>query len=96
MSLRTKIVAIGLLQLFLLSAVLLGLYYFQAKESARQQFVEKARSIVLSAESAREEMGKKWDQGLFSAEQLAEWSREGKMDKVLAPFPWSPPGILRC
>ncbi len=87
MGLRTKIVIIGLVQLFLLSTVLLVLYYYQSRDSTREQFVEKARSIVLAAESAREEMGKKWDQGVFSADQLGAWLREGKMDKILAAVP---------
>ena len=87
MGLRMRIVAIGIVQLVVVASVLLGLYYFEAKDKARQQFVEKSRSIVLSAESAREEMAKKWDLGVFSAEQLSQWAREGHIGKILAAVP---------
>ena len=87
MNLRKKLVVIGMAQLVLVAVVLMGLYYFEAKQKVEQQFVEKARSVVLTAEGTREQMGKKWDSGLFSAEQLRTWADAGQIDKVLQAVP---------
>ncbi|MCG3137386.1 MAG: hypothetical protein HJJLKODD_01230 [Phycisphaerae bacterium] len=87
MDLRKKIVLLGTIQLIVVSVVLLVVYAREAKEKARQQFVEKSRSIILTAESTREEMGKKWDQGIFNAEQLKKWNEEGSKEKILAAVP---------
>jgi methyl-accepting chemotaxis protein len=87
MDLRKKLVFIGAIQLVVVVGVLFAFYYSNAKSNVQDQYVEKARSIVMTAESTREEMGKKWDQGLFSAEDLRTWASEGKTDKVLAAVP---------
>lgn len=54
MDLRKRIVAIGLVQLAVLAGVLFGLYCFEARDKVIKQYVEKARGIVLTSESARE------------------------------------------
>jgi len=87
MDLRKKIVLIGALQLILLSGVLFALYYRDAKTRIEQQYVEKARSVVLTTESAREEMGRKWEQGIFNADSVRAWADAGKMDHVIAVVP---------
>lgn len=87
MDLRKKIVLIGIAQLIIVVGVLFGFYYAQAKKNVQKQYVEKARSIVLTAESTREDMGKKWDTGIFTEEQLSQWANAGEMDKVLAAVP---------
>jgi methyl-accepting chemotaxis protein len=86
-TIRTKIVIIGLLQLLLLSGALLGLYYRQAQESARDECLARARSLVLTVESVRNEMACKWDQGLFSQRQVTEWAKKGETKKILAAIP---------
>ncbi|MDP1570851.1 MAG: methyl-accepting chemotaxis protein [Vicinamibacterales bacterium] len=87
MNLRTKIGVIAAIQLLALAAVLFAAYYNQSRAQVRQQYVEKARAIVLSAESTREEMGRKWDIGLYRVEDLAQWAREGHRDKVVSAVP---------
>ena len=56
MDLRKKITIIGVSQLIIVAGVLLFMYTREAKEKVRQQYVEKARAIVLTTESTREEM----------------------------------------
>ncbi len=89
MDLRKRVVSIGLVQLAVLAGVLFGLYYFEARNKVIGQYVEKARSVVLTTESAREQLGKLWEQGVFNAEQLTAWSKEGPegMKKVLGSVP---------
>jgi len=70
-----------------LSAVLFVAYQRDAKRAAREQYVEKARSLVLTAESTREEMAKQWQMGMYSTHQLRQWSEAGELDKVLAAVP---------
>ncbi|MBI5865288.1 MAG: methyl-accepting chemotaxis protein, partial [Planctomycetes bacterium] len=86
-SLGTKIVVIGVTQLALVIAALLGFYYWRARSDVQTQYVEKARSVILTVEACREEMGKKWEQGLFSSEQMKAWAAEKAVDKMLAAVP---------
>ncbi len=66
MDLRQKLVLYSFLQLVVLSIAILGAYYYDSRSKIRQQYVEKARAIVLTAESAREDMAKQWDAGLVT------------------------------
>lgn len=85
--LRTRILFIAAAQLVVVAAVLFTFYYFEAKQKVTQQYVEKARSVILTTESTREEMGNKWDQGIFTASQLKEWADAKQLDKVLSAVP---------
>jgi methyl-accepting chemotaxis protein len=86
-SLRRKIVAIAAVSMVVVCGVLAWDNYHDAQDNARQEYVARARSIVLTAESVREEMAAKWKLGLFSEKQLAEWSQKGELDKVLGAAP---------
>ena len=86
-TLRQKIVAIGIVQILVAATVLLALYALQASDQAVNQQVEKARAIILNAESTREEMGKKWDKDLFNKDTMTQWSQNGELDKILASIP---------
>jgi methyl-accepting chemotaxis protein len=85
--LRKKIVVICSLQMLAVASVLLVYSYYDAKEDGLNASVDKARSIVLNAEATREEMSKKWTQGIFSAEVLSQWAKEGKIDRVVGAVP---------
>ena len=87
MDMRRKLVLIGTLPLVFLGVILLVLYYRDSQEKIRQQYVEKARSIVLMAESVREEMAEKWQLGIVTPEQFTAWGRQGKLDKVVGAVP---------
>lgn len=87
MSLRKKIVLIGVSQLVVMGGVLFAMYYREMKSKVQEQYVAKARSIVLTTESMREGMGQKWDKGMFTAAQLRQWVDAKQMDKVLDAVP---------
>ncbi len=87
LTLRTKILSVGILQLLVVAGVLFGVYAWKARSSMLQQYAEKARAIVLTAESTREEMGRKWQLGLLGADQLVSWAEEGATDKIIAAVP---------
>ena len=87
MTLRQKIVALGVLQLVFVTGVLFYLNYRQARETAVSESLARARSIALTAESVREEMGRKWSLGLFDKKMLSQWAKQGRMDRVLAAVP---------
>jgi methyl-accepting chemotaxis protein len=86
-TLRKKIVLIGVLQLLVVSAVLFYIDYRQAIDGAHKECIARARNIVLTTESVREEMAHKWSLGLFSQEQLGEWAKNGQTEKVLGAVP---------
>ncbi len=86
-SLRGKIVSIGVLLPSILLICLFVMYYAQSKDKAIESYVEKARSICLTAESTRQEMEDKWDMDIITTGMLREWAEGGEMDKVLAGVP---------
>jgi methyl-accepting chemotaxis protein len=86
-TLRTKIVVLAVSQLLLVTGVLFYLHYRQAQEMARDEYLARARSITLTVESVREEMGRKWKLGLFDQQRLVEWAQKGQIDKVFAAVP---------
>ena len=69
-SLRKKIVLLGGLQMAVVTGVLFYLHYRQAKDTTKDEYVARARSIILTAESVREEMARKWKLGLFDDKTL--------------------------
>ncbi len=87
MTLRQKIVALGVLQLVLVTGVLFYLSYRQTRQTVEGEYVARARSIALTAESVREEMGRKWRLGLFDKDMLSQWAKQGHLDRVLAAVP---------
>ena len=70
MTMRQKIVLIGVAQILGVIAVLFACYYYDTREKVQQQYLAKARAVLLTAESAREEMGKKWGQGRMALPSL--------------------------
>ncbi len=87
MDLTRKMVVFGAVQLLLVCWALFVFYYFQQRAAVREQYVEKARSVVLTVEAYREEMGRKWDQKVHTVEQMREWGKTGDVDKMLAAVP---------
>lgn len=86
-SLKLKIVFAGIILPTILLIVLFFAYSYQSKQDAIQASVEKARAIVLGAESAREDMEEKWADGIFSTKMLREWADKGEIDKVIGAVP---------
>jgi methyl-accepting chemotaxis protein len=86
-SLQGKILTVGIGSLVVLCTIFFILYYFTEYDKAINTYVEKARAVVLTAESTREIMEDKWARGLFSAEEMRTYVDEGSFDKVLMSVP---------
>ncbi len=76
MRLRRKMVFAGLLQLAVVAGVLTVAYHRQARDRVTTPHVLTVRAAVLTAKAARQGMAQAWEQGVFSAEQLAQGARE--------------------
>ncbi|MGE3957570.1 MAG: methyl-accepting chemotaxis protein [Vicinamibacterales bacterium] len=87
MSLSAKILLAAAFPVLVLGILLSVVYDRSARQQVQQQYVDKARSVVLSAESMREEMATKWKQGIFTPDTLRAWADQGHTDKVLAAVP---------
>ncbi len=87
LKLKVKTALLGAALISFIAATLFVLYAQDAKAKVRDQYVEKARSIVMTVESVREDMGKKWENNIFKQEDLAEWGRTGQKEKVLTVIP---------
>ncbi|MBN2705522.1 MAG: methyl-accepting chemotaxis protein [Deltaproteobacteria bacterium] len=85
--LKVKISLTGTLAMVVLVGTLFLLYGLADRQKTIDAFVQKARSICLTAESTRMEMEEKWGQGLFSLAQVREYARAGDLNKVLATVP---------
>jgi methyl-accepting chemotaxis protein len=82
-----KLIGLVTLQALVLSACFVVFLLSQSRTTSQQDAVAQARRVIASAESIREEMSKKWKQGIFSEETLAAWAADGHVDKVLASVP---------
>jgi len=86
-TLRRKIVVISASSLVVLSTVLSWLSYRDASQATQDEFVARARSIVLMTESMRGEMAHKWSQGIFDAKTLRQWADKHENEKVVGAVP---------
>ena len=86
-SLRNKILATVIVLTLIFIFMLLGFYIYDISRKTEDFYISKARSVVLAAESAREEMEDKWSSGLFSISDLRTWSANGEMGKILQAIP---------
>ncbi|MCX7823683.1 MAG: methyl-accepting chemotaxis protein [Syntrophobacterales bacterium] len=87
LSIRWKVVLVGiLLPLALVSGIMIT-GYKGAKEDAIRAYVDRARALCLTAEAIRDGMEDKWEAGLFTVDQLKSWTQEGKIDKVMEAVP---------
>jgi hypothetical protein len=71
---RKKIIAISTTILVVVAGGLFWINVRASKKAAIEQYVAQSRGIVLTAESVRDEMARKWDLGLFDQHQLVEWA----------------------
>ena len=86
-SLQSKLLIIGVAIPAVIIAALLYFYSSEAKEKAVLSGVDKARSICLAAESAREQTENQWASGIFSTKTLTDWGKENEMGKVMSTIP---------
>jgi methyl-accepting chemotaxis protein len=87
LSLRTKLIASGVLFPAVLLFGLFISFYMHEKSQAMDSVVDKSRILARTVESTRMEMEDKWKQGLFSVAMLKEWAAKGQNDKVIAAVP---------
>ena len=87
LSLRAKILTVGVLLISAVVIVLFIFYGFQAKKSSVETIVAKAKAVNLTAESTRMEMEDKWSAGVFTVEQMRAWAEKGEKQKILAAVP---------
>ena len=87
MSLRNRLLILGVAVPAFLIAGLLYMYSIKAQQQAVDTSVDKARSICLTAESAREQTEKQWASEIFSSEVLRKWGENGEDGKVLSTVP---------
>lgn len=87
MSLRAKIISIGIGLPAILLIVLLSLYIKGAREQAFETHVSNARSVCLTVEAVRTEMEENWQEGVFTIDQLREWAANDQLHKVIKSVP---------
>lgn len=87
MSLKVKVIAVGVLLPTLLLGILFGAYIIQTKNKTVNTFVEKSRAITLTVESTRQGMEELYEQGVFSTEMLREFAAQGQIDKLVMSVP---------
>jgi methyl-accepting chemotaxis protein len=86
-NLRGKIIITGILIPAVLVMVLVKLYQNETRGKTLTAFTDKARTVCFLAESFREEMDRKWEFGLFSADLLKQYAKKGEVDKILNTVP---------
>lgn len=87
MSLKVKVIAVGVLLPTLLLGVLFGAYIMQTKNKTVNTFVEKSRAITLTVESTRQGMEEFYEKGVFDTEMLREFASKGEIDKLIMSVP---------
>lgn len=86
-TIKTKVIVAFLVVIVALVVISLVLYSVQTRRQTIAAFVEKARTIVLTVESARAEMEDKWALGLLNTELIQTFVRQKEMDKLMAAIP---------
>ena len=86
-SIKGKLIAAQIAFVLGLMLALFFLYAWQSRSQTVEFYVEKARTVTLAVEAARMEMEAKWELGLFTAQDLLAYGREGQKDKLLAAVP---------
>ncbi|MCA1796707.1 MAG: methyl-accepting chemotaxis protein, partial [Geobacteraceae bacterium] len=87
MSLKVKVIAVGVLLPALLLGILFGAYIIQTKNKTVNTFVEKSRAITLTVESTRQGMEELYEKGVFDTEMLRDFGARGEMDKLIMSVP---------
>jgi methyl-accepting chemotaxis protein len=87
MSLKVKVIGVGVILPTLLLAVLFGAYVIQTKNKTVNTFVEKSRAITLTVESTRQGMEELYEKGVFDTEMLRRFASEGEIDKLIMSVP---------
>jgi methyl-accepting chemotaxis protein len=87
MSLQARVFSVGVILPGVLIAALVWMHAASSREQAITSAVEKARSICLAVESAREQKQTEWETGVITHERIKEWFERGEVDAALASVP---------
>ena len=87
MSLRNKIVAIGVVLPFVFTVALLVMYSIQSRRQAVDALLQKAKTVCSSSHSVRENAERSWDLGIVTTDKLLEWARQGDKERVVSSVP---------
>jgi methyl-accepting chemotaxis protein len=87
MSLRNRIVCIGVALPLLFTLVLLVMFTLHSRKQAVDSLVQKARTVCSSAQSIRQTAEKNWDLGVITTEKLREWAESGHQDRLVSSVP---------
>jgi methyl-accepting chemotaxis protein len=80
-SLRAKLLGLGLVFPLIVIISLLVAFAWQQRDQVRAKAIDKARSITLVAEAARDNMEDKWRVGVISPTLMAQWGHEYRAAK---------------
>lgn len=83
----SKIILVGFLSTVLLCLILFMAYTSNTRARTLDAYVDKARSLLLTAESVREEMEIQWSRGFHNTEKLQEFLKNGQRDMALMSVP---------
>ncbi len=90
-SVGTKVILSTVIFLLCITLGGLTLYYQTQKQKIIDQKTAQAKSLLLMAESVRHNMAKKWDNGVFTTQQLIAFNKitdpEERLIKILATVP---------
>jgi len=90
-SIGTKVILSTLLFLIIISTASLLFIYQNDKQDIITQKTEQAKSLLLVAESVRKNMIKKWDDGVFTTQQLNHYNTlsnpSERLTKILSTIP---------
>lgn len=84
---RTKILTCVIIQSAILCGGFLAMFLNQVYASAERETLSSARRVAALADAARNEMGEKWEDGVFDHNLLRQWNAEGKKDRILNSVP---------
>jgi len=90
-SVGTKVILSTVAFLIIITTGGLALYYQSQKQKIISQKTAQAKSLLLIAESVRHNMTKKWDNGVFTTQQLNAFNKitnpEERLVKILSTVP---------
>ena len=87
LSLRSKIVVIGVVLPLIFTLVLFVMYAISSRREAQEALIQKARTVASSSQSIRETAEKNWDLGIISTDKLREWADAGDTEKLVSSVP---------
>ncbi len=86
-SLKSRILVAGAATIVVVVGAMSIVHYRHTKEQLERLYVDRARSLLLTAEAAREETSRQWNGGLFDEQLVTELARQGRVEELLDATP---------